>query len=437
VKVVKLNIFLASLIVSVAFSCPARAQQTNPESSGSKTDSQPVDSDEELRRAIESSGGSETQIIINLEEYLKKFPKSASRTEIENELYKLSLKVRDRDRAISYAEKSISKDADNIDMLTSLVGLLRERRADGDLNKALGYADRLVKQVEAILSTSRKPGRLSASQWADQKERGLASVYLLRGRIQADLNNDQKAEADLLKSYQSTRLAGASLVLAELSEKRKKIDEAIDYYLQAFVVGLNTDEEIDLKSVRSKLGQLYASKNGNEVGLGDRVLKTYDAYLKERSERIARLEPPNINAGITDPLSFKLTKIDGSKLEMNSLRGKVLVINFWATWCGPCITELPLFQKAMAKYKDDKDVVFLAVTTDDDRESVAPFLKEHGFNLPVVFAEYLDNHFSVNSIPTTIILDRTGQVSYRQGGYNPRVDFGVMLSEKIETAKKK
>src|SRR5262245_61552091 len=96
--------------------------QSSSESSTAKAGSQQVDSDEELRRAIESSGGSEMQIIINLEEYLKKYPKSSSRAEIESEVYKLSLKLRDRDRAIAYAEKLIANDADNIDTLTSLVG---------------------------------------------------------------------------------------------------------------------------------------------------------------------------------------------------------------------------------------------------------------------------------------------------------------------------
>jgi thiol-disulfide isomerase/thioredoxin len=140
---------------------------------------------------------------------------------------------------------------------------------------------------------------------------------------------------------------------------------------------------------------------------------------------------------VADPLMFKLTRLDGSTLEMNSLRGKVIVINFWATWCGPCLTELPLFEKTMAKHKDDKGVVFLALSTDEDRGLVPPYLKQHKFNLPVAYAEYLNDFFAVNSIPTTIILDAGGQISFRQAGYNPREDFAVMLSEKIEIAKKK
>lgn len=413
-------------------------QQTSTDKSGSNAGaSQPGDSDDQLRRAIESSGGSETQIIVNLEDYLKKFPKSSHRAEIENEIYKLSVKVRDRNRAITYAEKLIASDEENIDALTNIVTMLRERRSEGDLNKALGYADKLVKQIETVLAGSSKPKRLSEAQWLDRKDRGLASVYLVRGKVYADLNNYEKAEADLLKSYKTARLAAAAMTLGEIAEKRKKTDEAIDYYIEAFVIALNTDEEIDLKPLRSRLSQLHTLRYGSEVGLGDRMLKGYDAHVKERTERIAKLERPNINAGVTDPLMYKLTRPDGSIMEMNTIRGKVIVINFWATWCGPCLTELPLFEKTITNFKDNKDVVFLALTTDEDRELVTPYLKQHKFNLPVAHADYLDEFYAVASIPTTIILDRQGGVSFRQAGYNPRADFVNLLTEKIEEAKKK
>ncbi len=427
-------------MASLAMSAPALAQTANPDkanANASQAGDSPKDSDAELRRAIEASGGSETQIIVNLEGYLKKYPKSERRQEIESELYKLSLKLRDRNRAIAYAEKLVAGDENNIDALTSLVSMLRERRAEGDLNKALAYADQLVKHLETFVSTGVKPRRISTAQWQERKDQGIASVYLLRGRVRADLNDDDKARADLTKSYKAVHLAGTAVALGELAEKRKNIDEAVDYYLQGFVVALNTDERLDLKSLRRKLGQLYTAKNGSEAGLGDRLLKAHDAFVKEREERLAKLEQPNINAGVTDPLMFTLTRLDGSPLRLNDHRGKVIVINFWATWCGPCLTELPLFEKTIARYKDDKDVIFLAITTDEDRELVAPFLKQHKFNLPVAYAEYLDAHFAIASIPTTIILDGKGEIAFRQAGYNPREDFVAMLSEKIESAKKR
>ena len=401
-----------------------------------KPDETRVDPDLELRRAIESSAGSETQIIINLEEYLRKFPGTIRRTEIETEIYKLSVKLRDRERTISYGEKIIEADQDNIDVLMNLVTTFRERRAEGDLNKSIGYADMLVKQFEGIIASSLKPRRVSAAQWEERKQKGIASVYLLRGKVHFDLNNDVKAKADLQKSFNAGRLAGAAISLGELAEKRRDLDEALDYYRQAFVIALNTDEEIDLPSLRKKLSLIYRAKHGSETGLGDQILKAYDRYVRDKEEREAKLKPPNPNAGISDPLSYRLTRTDGSALDLDTLRGKTIVMNFWATWCGPCLTELPLFAKTIEKFKGDQEVVFLAITTDDDRDLVAPFLKRHKFNLPVVFADGLNDFFSVNSIPTTIIIDPQGKISYRQAGYNPREDFVEKLSEKIEVSRK-
>ncbi|MGH9842678.1 MAG: redoxin family protein [Blastocatellia bacterium] len=419
--------FLGLLLLST----PALAQQTDVYTTP------PANADEELRRAIQTSGGSEAQLVVILEDFLKKYPASERRVEIEGEIYKLAVKLRDRNRAIIYGEKLVAGDADNIEALTNLVTTLRERRGEGDLNRALQYADQLVKQFDLLMNTAVKPKRISAARWQERKEQGIASVYLLRGKVQADLGNNDKAVADLQKSFKSHKLAGAAIALGELAERRKNLDEAIDYYAQGFVIALNTDEEIQMKMVRAKLGQLHTAKFKSEAGLGDRILKAHDAFVKEREERLAKIERPNINEGLGDTMLFTLSRLDGSQFRLGDHRGKVIVINFWATWCGPCLTEMPLFEKTLAKYKDDKNVVFLAVSTDEDRELVTPFLRQHKFNLPAAYAEYLDYHFMINSIPTTIILDRNGQVSFRQAGFNPREDFVASLSERIEEAKKK
>jgi len=436
VALIALSLLIAPAFAQVAGKTKAD-EQGPPNPAKPQTNDPSKDSDEDLRRAIQSSEGSETQIVANLEGYLKKYPNSDHREEIEGELYKLSMKLRDRNRAITYGERLALSDEDNIDVLTNLVTMLRERKTEADLKKAVSYADILVKRFEHLVSTRPKPKRISAAQWQDHKEQGIASVYLLRGKVYAELGADDKSRADLMKSYKSARLAGTAVALGELSEKRRNIDEAIDYYLQGFAISLNTDEKLDLKSLRRKIGQLYSAKNGSEVGLGDRLLKAHDAYLKEREDRLAKLDPPNINTGVGDPLKFTLTKLDGSPLKLDDHRGKVIVMNFWATWCGPCLTEMPLFEKTIAKYKNDKNVVFLAITTDEDRELVAPFLKQYKFNLPVAYAEYLNDHFAVSSIPTTIILDSKGEIAFRQAGFNPREDFVETLSEKIEDAKKR
>lgn len=436
---------LLSVLITVTGGFSGVCAQSEPSSSSSakpaETQSPSVekDSETELRRLIQSSGGSEEMVIVNLETYLAKYPQSERRAEIEDQIYKLAVKARDRDRTISYAEKQLNgapSGAEDIDLLTTLVATLRARKNQGDLPKALGYAERLVSSFEKLVSESRKPGRLSQAQWQEQKNQGLASIYLVRGRVLAELDQFERSSADLRRSLELFPLAGAALTLSEILEKQQRPDEALKVALQSFVLAISGDEQVDLKDIRRRMGALYSAKRKSETGLGDLLLDAWDKQMRERDERLAKLENTTANAGITDPLLFKLTRLDGSLLDMATLRGKIVVMNFWATWCGPCRTELPLFQKTIEKYKSDPDVVFLAVSTDEDRENVQPYLKQNKHNLPVVFAENIDNHFNVTAIPTTIILNRGGQVSFRMRGFNPNDDFVEFLSGKIETARK-
>ena len=450
-------VFLVLALTAAAGSL-AGAQNRPVTGSPEKEDHQPAkdskqspanDSEERLRALIQSSGGSEEMIILNLEEYLREYPQSGRRFEIEEQIYRLAVKVRDRDRTISYAEKQAERQPAEIDVLTTLVSTLRARRANGDLTRALHYADRLVKEFEKLVSEAAKPGRLSRAQWQEQKEQGLASIYLVRGRVLADLARAEagrpadkslatRALTDLRRSLELTPLAGAALTLSELAEDQQRLQEALDYALQAFVIGLAGGEELDLRSIRQRLTRLHSAVKGKstENGLGDMVLQAWDRHTTDRERQLEKIEAANPNSGLTDPLLFKLTRPDGSILDMASLRGKVVVMNFWATWCGPCRTELPLFQKTIEKYRADSEVAFLAVSTDEDREFVKPYLEQNRHQLPVVFAEKLDELFNVTAIPTTIIINREGKVAFRMRGFNPNDDFVAFLSGRIEAARK-
>jgi thioredoxin-related protein len=82
-------------------------------------------------------------------------------------------------------------------------------------------------------------------------------------------------------------------------------------------------------------------------------------------------------------------------------------------------------------------VVFLALSTDEERDEVAPFVRQHKFKLPMGYAEHLEDHFRVSSIPTTMVFDRKGEIAFRQAGFNPREDFVQMMTGKIEEARKR
>jgi tetratricopeptide (TPR) repeat protein len=258
------RLFVNVIVISVLFGLCVDAQGTNPDCA--------VDPEVELRQAIERAGGIDTKLLENLDSFAKRFP-DHRRVDIEREIFKLSARLGNKDRAISAAENIVAVNERDLETLTQLIGLLRARKTGDDLKKALVHADQLIERVETVLSAG-KPGRLSAAQWTDRKERSRASVRFLRGQVLVDLGEFDKAAAEFKRSFKTIKLAAAAVALAELAEKRQAREEAIEFYLQALAISFTSDEDVDRRAVRSKLSQLYVTKGGTEAGLGDRLLKT-------------------------------------------------------------------------------------------------------------------------------------------------------------------
>jgi thiol-disulfide isomerase/thioredoxin len=139
------------------------------------------------------------------------------------------------------------------------------------------------------------------------------------------------------------------------------------------------------------------------------------------------------NKNAKDAYAFVLRKMDGSAVPLSPLRGKVLVLSFWATWCGPCRELEPQFAQVAKNYAGNADIVFYAVNTDEDESRVAPFLSHEKWDVPVVYADGLDDFMKVQSLPTVLILDRSGKITYRINGYPPE-GFAENLTNAIQAA---
>jgi len=125
---------------------------------------------------------------------------------------------------------------------------------------------------------------------------------------------------------------------------------------------------------------------------------------------------------------FSVETADGETVRLSDFRGKPVVVNFWATWCGPCKSELPAFDRAYAEYGED--VVFLMVNlTDGQRETVdgvAKFVKDGGYDFPVYYDTSYSaaNAYGVYSIPMTVLVDAEGNLI---GGQVGAVSEGALL----------
>lgn len=110
---------------------------------------------------------------------------------------------------------------------------------------------------------------------------------------------------------------------------------------------------------------------------------------------------------------FEMIDADGKITKIEDLKGKVVFLNFWATWCGPCVAEMPTIQKLYDKFKDDKDVVILTVEVENKQDKAKNFMKNKNLTLPVVFPNTsIPKEFFDYALPTTIILDKKGNIAH-------------------------
>ena len=119
---------------------------------------------------------------------------------------------------------------------------------------------------------------------------------------------------------------------------------------------------------------------------------------------------PSPREGFLAP-DFTLDTLDGKKVTLSELRGKIVIINLWATWCPPCRAEMPALENAYEQYKDSEVIILgLNVTNQDSEKDIPPFVKEFGLTFPIL----LDRDGSVSALyqlkalPTTYFVNREG-----------------------------
>ena len=122
---------------------------------------------------------------------------------------------------------------------------------------------------------------------------------------------------------------------------------------------------------------------------------------------------------------FKLPALDGKYLELSDLRGKAVLLNFWATYCDPCKVEMPWFAELQKEYGPQGFQVVGVAMDDASAEEIAKFTREMGVNYPILKGKdsVADSYGGVSVLPTTFFLDRDGKVIAREFGLQSRSVF--------------
>jgi thiol-disulfide isomerase/thioredoxin len=334
---------------------------------------------------------------------------------------------------------------------STLVKILSERRIE--LDHAQAIADEIVTTVDSLAENSPLLQRVDPAQRAavmislkEQAHSARGFVSLRRGKLDdasKELNsalasviaqverNDflLSSDVDLLEVGVRPRV----LWLAELFEAQGDYSRAAKYLLAGY-----SEDAQGSKFVRERLPVVYR-KLGRPVDISSILKDAERLYLSRVSEsRTAEEEKKMLLATRTHQPApdFRVTTLGKKEIRLADLKGKVVVLNFWATWCGPCVEEMPYFEKAVERYKGIADVIFLAVSTDDNRALVRPFVQKKGYRMMVAYDEGAAEALNVRGIPATFIIDRSGVIQFQDSGFGGAgKDYVRRLSWRVDLLK--
>ena len=134
----------------------------------------------------------------------------------------------------------------------------------------------------------------------------------------------------------------------------------------------------------------------------------------------------------TNNINFSLDQFGGGKVSLAEQKGKVVLVDFWATWCGPCRVAIPHLVRMYNEYKD-QGLVVLGISLDQEKDALPKFIKDNNITYPILYGDQqVVKAYEVQGIPTLVIFDRKGKIAFREVGFS---DENIStLEQKIKDA---
>jgi len=217
-----------------------------------------------------------------------------------------------------------------------------------------------------------------------------------------------------------------------INVKCKPLDEATKS-VEKIISGGKYDEQI-----ANLLKDLYVKKTGSDKGFTEYMLGLKNG---DDAEMAKKLEEMKANEAAPD---FELVDMDGKKVKLSDLKGKTVILDFWATWCGPCRGSFPAMQQLVDYYKPDPDVVFLFIDTfegktggttlDKMQAGAKKTMAEKNYSFLVLFdlGDEVAKKYKVASIPSKFVIDKNGMIRYKALGSGL---FSDLVNEMIAMVK--
>ena len=280
--------------------------------------------------------------------------------------------------------------------------------------------------------TSEKPATQSEKSWEKSRARTYAMYADTYAMVQYKLGNYKKglpyteeAALKIMKGESADQNNTYALLASKALPAKKYVPQ-----LEKFVIDGKATSQI-----KDILKEAFTKKS-SEAGFDAYIAKLErESYLK----MVEELKKSMLNE--TAP-QFSLLDLDGKKVNLQELKNKVVIVDFWATWCGPCIASFPGMQKMVTKYKDDPAVKFVFIDTwengDNKEKGASDFMTTNKYDFHVLMDN--DNKvvesFKVSGIPTKFVVDKKGVTRFKSVGFSGSDDKLVSeLTAMIDMAK--
>lgn len=342
-------------------------------------------------------------------EFKKSFPGSRYIEAMQNDLIRTYTQSGEFDKALSLIKSGENTSPANYDYLAKSVN------DKGKTEEAVNIVKQGIELAEKELSNpaSEKTSYMTSEEWLNQRKTTLggllstyASILESAGKQAEALNALQKAvdlqqgkEKDVNESFASL------LIKTGQYEKAKGM------------LGKFISDGTGTPAMKDLLKEAYLKTGGVDAGFG----KYYDdLYAVAKKKIVAKLSAEMINEPAPQ---FSLSDLDGKEVSLASLKCKTVIVDFWATWCPPCLASFPGMKIAVEQHSSDPDVEFLFVDTwervDNKKENAIEFIKKNNYPFHVL----QDNEnsvvsmFKVSGIPTKFIIDKAGNIRFKSVGF--------------------
>jgi peroxiredoxin len=292
--------------------------------------------------------------------------------------------------------------------------------------KAVDYARRQLKQP-----TEPKPAYLTTTSWNEERKFSFSQYADTYAMVLYRMGDYKNAYASAREAVDLTGRSDANhnntyALVAERALPVKQYRKELEDLVRTGKAGAE---------VKAVLQRAYRREKGSDEGFDNYILAL---QREELLNMVAALRKSMLTEKAP---SFALLDLDGKKISLADLKGKVVVADFWATWCGPCIASFPGMQKAVEKFRSNPEVQFVFIDTwesgDEQEKRARKFMtdKKYSFQVLMDNENKVVEQFGVQGIPTKFVIDKNGVIRFRSVGFGGDPDKLVAeLTAMIELA---